>query len=162
MTEDFDTKLTGDFIPEDPFMPIIKIRYASPDIIPIEQTDNGDWIDLRAAEDYEFKAFEYGKINLGVAMDIPNEYEAHVVPRSSTFEKFGIIMTNSTGIIDHTYCGNNDFWRFPALAIRPTVIHKNDRICQFRIYERMKKVCIKPVIDLGNPDRGGFGTTGIK
>lgn len=142
--------------------PIIKVRYISNDIIRINQTDIGDWIDLRASDDYLFKAFEYKKISLGIAMDIPNEYEAIVAPRSSTFEKFGIIMTNSIGIIDHTYCGNNDIWRFPALALRDTIIHKNDRICQFRIQKRMNKVILNEVDDLGNIDRGGFGSTGIR
>ena len=95
-----------------------------------------DWIDLRAAEEVELKAGEFQLIPLGIAMELPAGYEAHVVPRSSTFKNYGVIQTNSMGVIDETYCGDNDQWFFPAYALRDTVIHANDRICQFRITSR--------------------------
>ena len=108
----------------------VKIKYHS-DILPIEALPNGDWIDLRSAEDVEMKAGESRIISLGVSMKLPEGYEAHVVPRSSTCKKWGIIQANHMGVIDNSYCGNNDIWKFPAIAIRDTVIYKNDRICQF-------------------------------
>ena len=125
-----------------------------------EAIENGDWIDLRAAETVRMDAGEYRMISLGISMKLPEGYEAHVVPRSSTFKKWGILLVNSTGVIDNSYCGANDIWQFPALAMRKTTIHEGDRICQFRI---MKK---QPVIQFvedsleGNKDRGGFGSTG--
>lgn len=140
----------------------IKIKYFTDinKLINIEG-DKSDWIDLRAAEDVELKAGEFKLISLGVAMELPNGYEAHIVPRSSTFKNFGIIQTNHCGIIDESYKGDNDIWRFPAYALRDTVIHKNDRICQFRIVEKMPKVEFKIMDALGNIDRNGFGSTGV-
>lgn len=120
-----------------------------------------DWIDLRSAEDVELKAGEFKLISLGVAMQLPKGYEAHIVPRSSTFKNWGIIQTNHQAVIDESYCGDNDIWRYPALAMRDTVIHKNDRICQFRIVEKMPTVEFEEVEHLGNDSRGGFGSTGI-
>lgn len=139
----------------------IKIKYFT-DINKLENIEGNksDWIDLRAAEDVELKAGEFKLISLGVAMELPSGYEAHVVPRSSTFKNFGIIQTNHCGIIDESYKGDNDIWRFPAYALRDTIIHKNDRICQFRIVEKMPKVEFKTVDVLGNIDRNGFGSTG--
>ena len=139
----------------------IKIKYFT-DIDKLEniEGDKSDWIDLRAAEDVELKAGEFKLISLGVAMELPNGYEAHIVPRSSTFKNFGVIQTNHCGIIDESYKGDNDIWRFPAYALRDTIIHKNDRICQFRIVEKMPKVEFKTVDVLGNIDRNGFGSTG--
>jgi dUTP pyrophosphatase len=121
-----------------------------------------DWIDLRAAETVELKAGEFKLIPLGVAMQLPNGYEAHVVPRSSTFKNFGVIQTNSQGIIDETYCGANDQWFFPAYAIRDTVINVNDRICQFRIMEHQPKIEFLEDSLENNVDRGGHGSTGTK
>ncbi len=141
-------------------MPInIKVKYFT-DIEPLSQIDGGDWIDLRAAEDAELKAGEFQLIPLGVAMELPEGYEAHIVPRSSTFKKWGVIQTNHMGVVDFSYRGDQDQWRFPALAVRDTVIHKNDRICQFRIVENQPKLNFETVDHLENPDRGGFGSTG--
>ena len=130
------------------------------DIQKIEKIKKGDWIDLRAAEEITMKAWEYKRIPLGIAMELPKGYEAWVVPRSSTFEKYGVILANSIGIIDETYKGDNDEWNFIALAVRDTVIPKNARIGQFRIIEHQPEICEIEVETLGNPDRGGIGSTG--
>ena len=112
----------------------IKIKYHTDEIEKLRYIDGkSDWIDLRAAEDVELKAGEFKLISLGVSMELPKGYEAHVVPRSSTFKTWGILQTNSIGIIDESYCGNNDIWKIPVYATRDTMIYKNDRICQFRI-----------------------------
>ena len=144
--------------------PVIMVKYHddSPGdpLQKIEKIKQGDWIDLRAAETVELKAGEYRLISLGVSMKLPDGYEANIVPRSSTFSKWGILQTNHFGVIDNSYSGENDIWRFPALAMRDTVIHKNDRICQFRIAQKMFSVQIKEVEHLDGPDRGGFGSTG--
>lgn len=140
-------------------MNVIKIKYHA-DIQPIEKISQGDWIDLRVAEDVELKVGEFKIISLGVSMELPKGYEAHVVPRSSTFKNYGIIQTNHCGIIDESYCGNEDIWRFPAYALRDTIIKKNDRICQFRIVKKMEEVEFETVDNLSNQNRGGFGSTG--
>lgn len=139
----------------------IKIKYFS-DIEKIKKVDNGDWIDLRSAIDVELKANEFKLIPLGIGMKLPKGYEAHVVPRSSTFKNFGIIQTNHQGVIDESYCGNNDQWYFPAYALRDTKIAKNDRICQFRIMKKQPSVQFDEVGMLDNNDRGGIGSSGIK
>ena len=95
-------------------------------------------------------------------MELPEGYEAHVVPRSSTYKNFKIIETNSMGIIDNSYCGDNDQWFFPAYALEDTIINKNDRICQFRIVEKQPKINFEEVNELKNPDRGGHGSTGVQ
>ena len=142
-------------------METIQIRYLSDKIEKLRYIDGkSDWIDLRAAEDVELKAGEFRLIPLGVAMELPKGYEAHIVPRSSTFKNFGILQTNHCGIVDESYCGNNDQWFFPALAMRDTVIHVNDRICQFRIFAHQPALNIVETDTLGNPDRGGIGSTG--
>lgn len=138
----------------------IYIKYFSEDIEKIEKIAKGDWIDLRSAEDVELKAGQFRLIRLGVGMILPEGYEAHVAPRSSTFKNFGIIQTNSTGIIDNSYCGDKDEWRMPAYALRDTEIHKNDRICQFRIVEKQPEFQFVPVEHLKEDSRGGFGSTG--
>lgn len=138
----------------------IYIKYFSEDIARIEKIAKGDWIDLRAAEDVELKAGEFRLIRLGVGMILPEGYEAHVAPRSSTFKNFGIIQTNSLGIIDNSYCGEEDEWRMPAYALRDTVIRKNDRICQFRIMEKQPEFDLVQVEHLKEQSRGGFGSTG--
>ena len=139
----------------------IKIKYFDKDIEKLKYIDGkSDWIDLRASEDVEFKKGEFKLIPLGVAMELPNGYEAHVVPRSSTFKNFGLIMTNSEGIIDNTYCGDNDMWKFPAIAMRDTIVHKNDRICQFRIMRNQPEIIFKEVEHLEGKERGSFGSTG--
>jgi dUTP pyrophosphatase len=139
----------------------IKIKYISDQVEKLRYIDNiSDWIDLRAAETVVMTAGEFKLIPLGIAMELPLGYEAHVVPRSSTFKNFGILQTNSTGIIDESYCGDNDQWFFPALAMRDTVINVNDRICQFRIVEHQPKIEFIETETLGNKDRGGHGSTG--
>lgn len=138
----------------------IAVKYLT-DIEPLVK--NGDWIDLRCAEEIFLRHGEYKAIPLGVAIQLPNDFEAHIVPRSSTFKNYGIIQTNSMGIIDNAYCGDNDQWHMPVYATRDIHIHKNDRICQFRIASCMSKYAtIEEVEHLGNPDRGGFGSTGVK
>lgn len=139
----------------------IKIKYFDPDLIRLEKIEKGNWIDLRAAETVEMKKGEFKLIPLGIAMHLPLGYEAHVVPRSSTFKNFKILQTNSFGVIDESYCGDNDQWFFPALAVEDTVIHKNDRICQFRIMDYQPVIDFEEVETLGMPDRGGHGSTGI-
>lgn len=141
-------------------METIKIKYFDDEIEKIEKIDKGDWIDLRSAETVELKYGEFKLIKLGIGMILPAGYEAHVVPRSSTFKNFGIIQTNHCGIIDESYCGDNDQWRFPAFALRDTVIHKNDRICQFRIVKKQPEIEFRTVENLADTDRGGFGSTG--
>ena len=139
----------------------IRIKYFTDKIERLRYVDGkSDWIDLRAAKEVELKQGEFALIPLGVAMELPKGYEAHVVPRSSTFKNFGIIQTNSMGVIDETYCGDNDQWFFPAYALRDTVIHVNDRICQFRIMEHRPAVTFSETESLGNEDRGGHGSTG--
>lgn len=140
----------------------IKVKYHNPNIEAIEIQPKGDWIDLRAAETVSMKAGDFKLISLGVSMKLPEGYEAHVVPRSSTFKKWGVLQTNSMGIIDNSYCGENDIWRFPALAIRDTVIEEGDRICQFRIVKKMDAVEFETVEHMEDADRGGFGSTGVK
>lgn len=138
----------------------IKLKYFCNDIDRVEKIEKGDWIDLRAAEDVHLNAGEYKLIPLGVGMVLPNGYEAHIVPRSSTFKNFGVIQTNHMGVIDESYCGDGDQWRFPAYALRDTDIHKNDRICQFRIVEKQPEIKFEVVEHLKEKDRGGFGSTG--
>ena len=139
----------------------IKIKYFT-DIEKIKPIEKGDWIDLRAAETIELKKGEFKLIPLGIGMELPEGYEAHVVPRSSTYKNFKIIETNSMGIIDNSYCGDNDQWFFPAYALEDTIINKNDRICQFRIVEKQPKINFEEVNELKNPDRGGHGSTGVQ
>ena len=139
----------------------IKIKYHSNKIEKLTYIDGkSDWIDLRAAEEAELKKGEYRLIKLGVSMQLPKGYEAVVVPRSSTYKNFGIIQTNHMGVIDESYCGDNDEWMMPVLAVRDTVIHINDRICQFRIQKHQPQISFEEVEMLGNMDRGSFGSTG--
>ncbi len=140
----------------------IKIKYLDDSIEKISAISKGDWIDLRAAETVTMKKGEFRLIPLGVAMQLPAGWEAHVLPRSSTFKNFGIIQANSMGVIDNSYCGDNDWWFYPAIALRDTVINKNDRICQFRIMENQPQIEFETVEVLEGADRGGFGSTGVK
>ena len=142
-------------------METLKIRYLSDKIEKLRFIDGkSDWIDLRSAEEVNMKAGEARLISLGIAVQLPKGYEAHVVPRSSTFKNFGLLQTNSCGLIDESYCGDNDQWYFPALAMRDTEIHVNDRICQFRIMEHQPELVFEETEVLTGKDRGGFGTTG--
>ena len=138
----------------------IKIKYHNPNMEKIAPNRKGDWIDLRAAEDIHIKKGEYALISLGVSMKLPDGYEAHVVPRSSTFKTWGIIQANHMGVIDGSYCGTDDVWRFPAIALRDTDIHVNDRICQFRIVRNQPPVIFEEVDELSDKNRGGLGSTG--
>ena len=139
----------------------IRIKYFTDKIDKLEYIEGkSDWIDLRASETVELKAGEFKLIPLGVAMELPKGYEAHVVPRSSTFKNYGILQTNSCRIIDCTYCGDEDMWRMPVYATRDTVIKQNDRICQFRIFENMPTIQFDETASLDNENRGGFGSTG--
>ncbi|MCD7864587.1 MAG: dUTP diphosphatase [Clostridiales bacterium] len=139
----------------------IKIKYFSDKITRLEYIDGkSDWIDLRASETVALKAGEFRLIPLGVSMELPQGYEAHLVPRSSTFKNYGILQTNSCGIIDCSYCGDEDMWRMPVYATRDTVIHENDRICQFRIMKNQPELVFDEVFSLDNENRGGFGSTG--
>lgn len=140
---------------------IIQIKYHSEEIEKLRYIDGkSDWIDLRAAENVVLRAGEYRLISFGISMKIPEGYEAHVVPRSSTFKNFGILQSNSCGIIDCSYCGENDIWKMPVYAVRDTEIHVNDRIAQFRIMENQPKILFEEVERMEGKDRGGFGSTG--
>lgn len=142
---------------------ILEIRYLTDKIEKLRYIDGkSDWIDLRAADDIEMKSGEFKLIPLGIAVKLPSGYEAHIVPRSSTFKNFGILQTNHMGVVDETYCGDNDQWFFPALAIRDTMIHVNDRICQFRIMEHQPAITFIEKQTLGGTDRGGIGSTGVQ
>lgn len=138
----------------------IKVKYFDQEIDKIQKISVGDWIDLRSAEDVDLKAGEYKLIRLGVGMILPDGYEALMAPRSSTPKNSGILMGNSIGVIDNSYSGDEDEWRFPAVAIRDTHITKGDRICQFRLIHNMEPVEIIEVDHLNEISRGGIGSTG--
>lgn len=144
----------------------VKVKYVDVDETkddayqPLQAIAIGDWIDVRSAETVELKKGDFAEISLGFAMEIPFGFEAHLCPRSSTTKKFGVLQTNAPGVIDNSYCGDNDIWKMPVLAIRDTVIHRGDRIGQFRLVERMPVLSFETVKTLGNPDRGGLGSTG--
>lgn len=141
----------------------INIKYFDKEIEKLRNIENkSDWIDLRSAINVELKAGEFKLIPLGIGMKLPKGYEAHIVPRSSTFKNFGIIQTNHQAVIDESYCGDNDQWFYPVYALRDTVIHKNDRICQFRIMKKQPEIKFIEIEKLEDVDRGGFGSTGVK
>lgn len=149
----------------------IYIKRHNPKLIMPEQIPGSDYIDLRAAEDIWIPEGEFALIDLGVSMELPEGYEAHVIPRSSLFKNFGLIQTNSIGLIDNSYCSNNDRWKFPAFCLqgrdlvdgrKGTLVHLNDRICQFRIVENQPKVTFREVDNLAGAARGGFGSTGVQ
>ena len=151
---------------------ILKIRYADKEFPTLVINEKGDWIDLKATADYELKAGESTMIDLGVAMKLPNEFEAWLVPRSGTFKKYGLTQTNGIGIIDNSYSGNNDIWKMPVYATRDTKVCKGDRLGQFRLVERMSSIFndssfnyqnlyIIETDQLDDKNRGGFGSTGV-
>lgn len=164
VTVDCNTLLSSKFIEltEDPLDSIsIKIKYFTDKIDKLAYVDGkSDWIDLRAAESVDLKQGSFKLIPLGIAMELPMGYEAHLVPRSSTFKNYGIIQTNHMGVIDCSYCGDNDQWMMPVYATRDTHIECNDRICQFRIVENQPKLSFNEVAILNGKNRGGFGSTG--
>lgn len=138
------------------------VRYHNDNIKKFKKFSNGDWIDLCAAESVEMAQFDFKLISLGFAMELPLGYEANIVPRGSTFKNFGVIQANHFGVIDNEYCGDNDVWRFPAIALRDTVIEEGDRICQFRLNKIQPDVKVKFTTRLTGKNRGGFGHTGVK
>lgn len=139
----------------------ILIHYKYEDQPRITYHEKGDWIDLYAVEDVYFKEGDFKLIDLGVIIKLPSGYEAHIAPRSSTFKTWGILQTNSVGVVDESYCGPEDWWRFPALAMKETVVRKGDKICQFRIMRKMDKPNIIEVDSaVDRVSRGGFGSTG--
>ena len=141
----------------------IKIKYFTGKIDKLKYIDGkSDWIDLRAAETIGLNKGEFKLIPLGIAVQLPKGYEMHIVPRSSTYKNFKIIQTNSFGIVDESYCGDNDQLFFPALATENTIINVNDRICQFRIMKHQPTIEFNEVETLNNIDRGGHGSTGVK
>ena len=149
--------------PDDQSPKTIQVRYFSDRIEKLQPpTNSANWVDLRSAEDVVLKQGEFRLISLGVAMKLPEGYEAHIVPRSSTYKNFGIIQANHHGVVDNAYSGDNDLWRMPVIAMRDTEIHVNDRICQFRIERRQPDIIFEEVKHLDDTDRGGFGSTGVQ
>lgn len=140
----------------------IKVKYHNTDIEKLEKINTGDWIDLRTAEDVYMNKGDFRIISLGISMKLPKGYEAHIVPRSSTFKNFGVIQTNSMGVIDNSYSGTNDVWGFPAYAMRNTIIEKGSRICQFRVVKSQPNIEFTECDSLDIVDRGGFGSTGTR
>lgn len=143
-------------------MKIITIKYFDKDLEHISINKNGDWIDLRASDTITLDSGDSKLIPLGVGMILPKGYEAHIVPRSSTFKNYGIIQTNHQGVVDNSYSGDEDEWKFPAYATRKTIINKGDRICQFRIIKRQPRISLNVVEKLNKVSRGGFGSSGTK
>ena len=136
------------------------IKYHNKNIDKIKKTEKGDWIDLRAAETVELKKGDFKLISLGVSIKLPKGYEAHIAPRSSTFKNYGNLQVNSVGVVDESYCGEDDIWKMPVYATRDTVINENERICQFRIMQKMPELEIVETEVLEGESRGGFGSTG--
>lgn len=162
-----------------------------------EIAKKGDWIDLYAASNCTMSApqagtlkthkvngenvshrdvsFDFDLIPLGVVMQLPKGFEAIIAPRSSAYKNFGIIQANSIGVVDNSYCGDNDMWKLPVIALKDTTIAAGTRICQFRIqlsqnatlWQKIKWLLSSGIKFegcrfLSNKDRGGFGSTGIK
>ena len=140
----------------------VLIKYHNPELKKIEKISLGDWIDLRSSEHAELKAGGFYYISLGVSMKLPEDYEAHIAPRSSSFQKWGFLQVNGVGVVDNSYSGTNDIWKLPVYATRDAVIEVNDRVCQFRIMKRMPAISFTEVESLDENDRGGFGSTGVR
>ena len=140
----------------------IRIKYHNPEMPKLSIDKNGDWIDLRSAETVHIRAGEHCYISLGISVKLPEGYEAHIAPRSSTFAKWGLLQTNCPGIIDNRYSGTNDIWKYSVYATRDTVVHAGDRICQFRIVASMPALELIEADALDEQDRGGFGSTGYQ
>lgn len=140
---------------------VVKVKYHVDGLEPISQAHSGEWCDLRCAEDVELKKGDFKYIDLGVSIALPAGYEAILAPRSSTFKRYGIIQTNGIGVLDFLYRGNDDRWMMPVYATRDTIIHKNDRICQFRIQECQLPLNIISVDSMEDESRGGLGSTGV-
>ena len=143
-------------------MEVLRVKYLVPDLPELGRVGGkSDWIDLYAAESVSIHAGEFHRIPLGVAIALPEGYEALIAPRSSTFPRYGLLQTNSVGVVDNSYRGNGDQWYFPAYATRDTTVAKGARICQFRILRSQPDLRIVSVETLDAPDRGGFGSTGV-
>ena len=140
----------------------IFVKYHNPRLIKLDKLGIGDWIALRAAEDVQLRKGEFRLISLGISVKLPEGYEAHIAPRSSSFQKWGFLQTNGVGVVDNSYSGPNDIWKLPVYATRDAEIRENDRICQFRILKQMPEVEFIAVETLEGEDRGGFGATGTK
>lgn len=138
----------------------IDIKYL-PNAHHIEKIEVGSWIDLYTYEEVTMRQGDQKYINLGVAMKLPDGYEAIMSPRSSTFKNWGILQSNSIGVIDSSYCGDNDIWMFPAHATKSVTIPAGTRICQFRIQKEQPSIKFNIVETLGKEDRGGLGSTGV-
>lgn len=159
--EAWDRALLNSFGVKESQRMTMKVKYKE-GMKPIVRAHDGEWFDLRAAKDYSLVRGDLLKIDLGVAIELPEGYEALIRPRSSTAFNYGVLMACS-GVIDHMYCGDEDWWNFGAYVIRSGQIKKNDRICQFRIQKQQPSVAelnIETVEHLGNRNRGGFGSTG--
>ncbi len=140
----------------------IFVKYHNPNLIRLDKLRIGDWVDLRAAEEVRLHTGEFRLISLGISVKLPEGYEAHIAPRSSSFQKWGFLQTNGVGVVDNSYSGPNDLWMLPVYATRDAEIHENDRICQFRIMKQMPELEFVEVDDMVGDDRGGFGATGTK
>ncbi|MBI6038030.1 dUTP diphosphatase [Clostridium perfringens] len=153
---------------------IIRIKYFDK-ATKLKKITKGNWIDVYANKDVFVKCGERAMVPLGFALELPEGWEGHLAPRSSTFKTWGIIQTNSVGVVDDTYIGDNDQWHMPVYClqgkdlesedgeeIKGTWIRKGDKIGQFRIMEVMPEIEFEEVDSFGNEDRGGFGTTGTK
>lgn len=140
----------------------IQVKYHNQNIPKLKKIEQGDLIDLYAAETITMNAGDFKLISLGISVKLPHGYKAQIYPRSSTYKNWGITMPNSVGQVDNSYCGDSDVWMFPALADRDTVIHEGDRICQFEIVPIMQGIEIEEVETLSDSDRGGFGSTGTR
>ena len=139
----------------------LKIKYHVKELEKLRYIDGkSDWIDLRVAENVSMKQGEYRLISMGISVEIPKGYEMLIVPRSSAYKNFGILQTNAMGVVDESFCGDNDIIHMPILAMRDTEIHINDRIGQFRLMPHQPEVHFIEVDHLDNEDRGGFGPTG--
>ena len=142
------------------FSKTIVVKYRYSDTPKISKLEVGDWIDLSVDDDISMGQGEYLILPLGIAMQLPKGYEAHIIPRSSTFGKYGILQANSSGLIDNSFAGDNDWWGFPAYATRNTTVKRGTRICQFRIVKKQPQLKIKEVKFFNSKSRGGFGSTG--
>ncbi|VYU43042.1 deoxyuridine 5'-triphosphate nucleotidohydrolase [Clostridium tertium] len=149
---------------------IIRIKYFE-GATRLSKISKGDWIDVYANKDMFIKEGERAMIPLGFALELPNGWEGHLAPRSSTFKTWGIIQTNSIGVVDSSYIGDNDQWHMPVFCIqgkneqdgvKGTFIERGDKVAQFRIMEVMPSIEFEEVDTFGNKDRGGFGSTGKK
>ena len=140
-------------------METIQIKYW-PDSPYLEINPDGSWIDLYTYEEAALQEGDFKIIPLGVAMKLPEGYEANFVPRSSTFKRWGVIQTNHFSVIDPSYCGNDDMWGLPVFATRSVTIPKGTRLCQFRINKVQPVINFEEVTNLSCESRGGFGTSG--